>query len=74
MFWIILITLIVTLVFFFGGGYVIKMVESDDPKIQEKLNRFRQKHDKKVDIAFKVWNWGLVAILLYMVLAGTYYE
>lgn len=60
----------------FGGGYVIKMVESEstDPIIKAKMDKFRLKWDGKIDLALKLFNWGLAAFIVYVILTGTYYE
>lgn len=76
MLWVLGITFLITLTALFGGGYVIKMVESEktDPVIRMKMNKFRVKWDGKIDVGLKIFNWGLALFILYVILTGTYYE
>jgi hypothetical protein len=76
MIWFLIIILCISLIALFGGGYVIKMVESEstNPSVKMKMNKFRVKWDGKIDLALKIFNWALAAFIIYVIVTGTYYE
>jgi hypothetical protein len=74
MIWFLGIILLTILVFLFGGGYVVKLVETEDTDRvhKEKMERFRGKHLWKIELAVKLANWSLVVFILYCILSGIY--